>query len=615
MPKACSLLLLLSGCHCASHERPPGIDAGVAPDAMPDAPDDAGHAPACGQITTHFAFASALSPDGALYAYSHQGLATVLDAETGLYLRTLGTPQLSGTTTHEMVFSDDGSKLFLATMVGARVLDVADGRVLVDVALAESLRSVSGGVVAARAEIAILEYRSELVLVDLADGSTRTLPITLETRGRNFDVSPDGSLLAIGQEESLVIVRVDDGSVVRTLPLGNSNDRVVFSPDGSLVAVTHGGGGTDHVLAEVARVDGSGSLGTVTDAAAPPRVVAATWAPDGRTLHLLRSFAEIVNVSVGEGLTLERRIRLPIAGFRSLIATEQAFYGGADHAWRTEADGTLAWVHAGDFTGDEFKPIAFTPSGDVLAGGIVWNVETAVASRVLDGLRGRAIVREDAIAWIDDDGAHVEDGEQRVYPLPFDPDALAMDDETLTIADAEEVAIVDRADGAMLARYSHGGGGRSILLLATSADGRLMVLGEGTESIRILVRMTGEDVTPGERLPGFNGSTGAAFLRDGQLALANGANLRVLDPATGAVREMESAVGAKAVAELPSGDLVVSDLSGLSIVEGRMLTVRSRVEGPMHPPFAYTTAIATSPDGARVAQVDRRGLGIYCLDP
>jgi len=200
--------------------------------------------------TTHRA-AVAYSPNGALVATGRDDDNNVKlwDAETGALVRTLNGRDNNA---NVIRFSPDGQYLATGTGGGGSTLNlnlwrVADGVLLVGRIGAFnngtiSLAFSSNGQLLAAAGFAAENYKiyhvPDMTLVANVNNFDPELGINIRTNAVAF--SPDGQLIALGDNRGVHLRRVSDGSLVRILntnaPSAMKTSSVAFTPDGQYVA-------------------------------------------------------------------------------------------------------------------------------------------------------------------------------------------------------------------------------------------------------------------------------------------------------------------------------------------------------------------------------------------
>jgi WD40 repeat protein len=175
----------------------------------------------------------ALSPDGLYAAASDEGeegnSAHLLNANTGAEIHELK----HGDTVNDVAFSPDGRLLTTASADhNSRVFDVKTGVEISSINLPDIVYTSA------------LSWDGRTLATSSADKTVRTYDIRTKERKSSFafeqastmEFSPDGRLLAAGDETGkLTLFRLADGSA-SVLPHGGRIDQIVFSPDGRYMA-------------------------------------------------------------------------------------------------------------------------------------------------------------------------------------------------------------------------------------------------------------------------------------------------------------------------------------------------------------------------------------------
>ncbi len=632
-------VVLVGGCSCGTTHMldDAGVgDAAARPDGAPSlddapppdaAPGDAFVTPpstlsACGALGDGDIAAAAVSPDGSRYAVAGFDTVRLVDARTGLLLRTLGESAARSGSASAIAFDDDGTRLWLGNSDGLRELAIDDGRVLRDITVARGCCGVSHVAIAPAAGVA-LAYSEGFRVVDLTSGTVRDLELTGPSIDE-FDVSPDGTLGAFVGPDGLVLVRLADGSSVRTFALRGAQS-ARFSPDGSRLAVEIRDTSTPEptYVVAVVRTDGTGSPVTLTSLPVSLAFPMA-WAPDGARVHVGLDDGSILELTVSDTalvLTgsrvspIDHPYTLAVSGDGSVFTTRQ-------HATAIDADGSRRWLRAGSTDNAARHDVAFDARGNLLADGVLWDVSTGLAVRVLDAARGRAAldVEGRALAWIEGDFVIVEiDGEVVTrFRATVDPDAsdraeaIAIDARAVILASRTEVAVLGRSTGLPFSRNPITV--RSdIMLLERSPDGLHLLVGTEEDPPQVISLLGGRNDTPEGLTSGVvRGPDAVRFLPDGRIAAAlfptRSLRLSALDGTTTEVPQVPLVRG---TALSSRGELVALRLDGLSLHDATSFEELMFLdEGRASPQL---NAVAISPDSTRIAWTSRERIEIVCI--
>jgi hypothetical protein len=583
--------------------------------SLPPEPESSPFALAhCGELGTHRAEASALSRDGSLYAYAFGDFLTVLDAETGAVVsRSLVGEGGEGALALE--FARDGARVFLASGRSIRTLPVAGPEVLSHrVVFGMSLEVTTE--IARDGEIALTEQEDRMFVVSFSDGSTRPLAVELASIG-NFAISSDGTIVAFAQVGSVVIARLDDGSIVRSIdvPAGSELDLIEFAPDGQLVAVAHADpDALDTTLVHVARVDGS-AVTELRERASEIGPTALAWAPDSSALYVTTG-AEVVRAELAPSplsVAAESRMAAPLARLRTLaVDGEGHVYAGGEHVTRVDRDGVTSWARAGELTRAIDRRVGFDDAGRLLADGVLWDLETGLAGRILDERTGRVAIGDEGreLAWIEGEELVIEGESAQRIALPFDPAIVDVEPSAVVIANEAEIAVVDRESGEVSARVRHQAGPGTPMILDRSPDGRFVVLGARADRMRLVDLATEADAPL--NAAHARGSSAALFTVDGRLAYQwyQYGGLLVRDVDASSERRVE--LPFFGVAELPARGLVVAEATGVSLLDAETLDSLGRLERPW---VFGDAAVGASADGTRAAVLTGGRASIICIEP
>lgn len=170
------------------------------------------------------------------------GAIGVFDVETLKTTATIATPEGRNP---DFILYDDHSRRIVAfngSSANATVVRVADDRIVGTIALPgkpeASASDLRGTVFVA------IEDRDEVASIDLARGEvigTMSLPGCHEPAGLALD--PETRRLFVGcHNETLVVVDIDAGRVIATLPIGKGVDATVFDPLTKLIFSSQGDG-------------------------------------------------------------------------------------------------------------------------------------------------------------------------------------------------------------------------------------------------------------------------------------------------------------------------------------------------------------------------------------
>lgn len=630
-------LLAWGGGGCSTSE-PRGPDGGVpiAPDAHAiDAGDASAALPAltvCGALGTGRTMAGALSPDGTIWAYAELDDVRIVDAATGAYVRTIDAGFSVPAEAYALGFSPDGSRLRIVTSAGTRVLSATDGSLLVDLPReVMSPDGVEGAAIASDADVAAIEAERQIHVLNLATGADRTVsPPIVWTH--NLALSPDGTILAVAQGDSIVLVSVADGTILRTLPIAAEvySDPIRFSPDGTLVAVAHRppDDAAETVLLEVARVDGTGAVAALRDRAPRLAIFAAVWSRDGAHIHVARDDGEIVDAAVTTDasgalqLAVAHRVPMPLDdAYELAIDAAGHYFGGSRHAWSIDADGSFRWMSAGQFDGAERYPLGLDGEGAALLEGALWDLSTGLVRRRLGRPGVTALSRDGRVrAWASSGTVFVESDEAPIqFSAPIDAiGGLAVDDDAVTLASDTRIAVMDRRTGAVLALYpiAPGGNRDGQPLVARSPDGRFALVA-GYSAIPHLIdlssgRSVGADALGLGEVVGVSAAT---FLHDGRIARASRRDqpLRIVDVAGTGFVEVATSLQPDAVVEVGDARLLVSSSEGLTLLDETSFDRSPALS--LDPVPAWITALAVSPDTTRALHLADGRATILCLSP
>lgn len=639
-PLASLALSMLAGCSCGTTHMldDAGVgDAAARPDAAPilgdaaqsdAAPSDAFVTPptdlrACGALGDGEIAAAAVSADGSLYAMAGFDTVRLVDARTGLLLRTLGEGTGRSGSASAIAFDEDGSRLWVGTSDGIRELATDDGRSLRDIRVARGCCGVSHVAIAPAAGVA-LAYSEGFRVIDLTTGTVRDLALTGALID-DFDVSPDGALGAFVAPAGVLLVSLVDGSTVRTIPLRGAH-AARFSPDGSRIAVAIRDASTPDVALVVAvvRTDGTGAPSSRVLPVSLSFPLA--WSTDGLVHVGLDDGTVLALAAPDEGSELAPvgpSRRLPIADPYTLsVSADGSVLATRQHAAAVAADGSLRWLRAGSTSRVPMHEMAFDARGNLLADGVLWDLATGLAVRALDPALGRAALDADgrALAWIEEGFVTVEiDGELAArFRATVDPEgtdeaeAIAIDARSVILASRSRVAVVGRDTG--LPFSSDPITARSqIVTLERSPDGLHLLVGTLEDPPQVISLLGGRDDTPEGLTSGVVRSPDAVrFLPDGRIAAAlfptRNLALHSLDGTRTEVPEVPLVRG---TALSSDGELVALRLDGVSLHDaasfGELMFLGETGAAPQ------LNAVAISPDSTRVAWTSRERIEIACI--
>ncbi len=617
------LSLMFTGCLCgASHIASETgdvrvVDASVEARTSADAAveeNDSAAWESCGELGTHFVEAVALSPDARWIAYASSATVTILDSMNGQVVRVLSASPYPSSGAMALAFTAEGDRLYLGTIIGVHEFALADGQLLRTTRLLRGCCGTSHVAVAANAGIA-LAYSEGMRVANLRDGTIRDLPITVYSTS-DFDISPDGTLGVFASREGASLIRLADAAVVRTLPFSCSG--FSFSPDGNYIACSHiGTPSSDDLqvasdpIASFTRTDGSSEIytlrGTMQATTKP------TWAPNGQRLYI-GGRHEILEAAAGESsirLDLTALARIPThTAPRVLAADNQGHvYGGANHIWsvlRIPRRDETGWMRAGALSATEY-PLAFDAEGRVLADGVIWNVDSGLAERIVDPFARLAALSKDGslLAHVEGAHLHIDRGghqEQRLV-LPFVPTAIAIDGDLVVLASMARLAVI---------RWTTAETTAAIDLPLRSVPRMVEISPDARSALvdaRVFDLSSGADVTPTAMRTAYFRNTWslATYVDDGRLAFAS-------DPFSVYARDGSFALTAapglsvRNVARL-GHSLIAATWQGIERFDADTLTHTLLQPGTGN---FFEGSLASNPEHTKIAAQGNRHINLYC---
>lgn len=462
------------------------------------------------------------------------------------------------------------------------------------------------------ARMVAVDAAGGLRAVDLATGEVRWAWKPLQS-AQDIAISPEGTRVAIGTGDGVLLLRVSDGRRLAHHELrGGAIGRVAWAPDGRLGAATLGG--TAYVLDPA-----SGELRTTfafETHGAPAEVL--TWSRDGRYVAAGVESLDVRDGETGEWLTRLEGGRPTAADFvdgqRILVAWSEA----------GRPVGLYAAPSGQPVRSSEARPshavhdVAVTPDGERFATGgalgeiRLWDVASGDRIRAREGHQGEVRAADFA-----PDGATVFTGGADGALLAWDvrtgtfaawPDrhggpivslqVAPTGAQLLTGAEDGQVRLWSTAERRLVRSYPGRAGafaGNGVLTWAE--DGTLALWQDGT--------------SPSWTLPG----TSRAFAVDAEgrrAVVGQGKELVLVDLATGAVAARIAGTSGASFQDLawsPDG----RRLAGVG-AEGRVHLVdveTRRVVTSFAGPGGALTAVAWAPDGQRLATAHRYGVRLW----
>ena len=312
--------------------------------------------------------------------------------------------------------------------------------------------------------IPILLLVALIVWVVLANSSPISIRYVLHPNAgpvHSVAFSPDGQILATGGENSTVTLwQVSDGSMLRTINVGGQMSSLAFSPDGKTLAVA------DISSVQFWRPSGEKLAVSLT----PPgqRILEVLYAPDGSIIATL-SDADWIRLWSAEDGRLLRVLEAPAAGPTDFAFSPDgkslaASFDGGVWLWNVENGSLSRTLVATHGEGTMLERVAFSPDGRTLAsinGGaiLLWSVANGEVARTIE-----------APAYTSLSG------------IAYSPGASMIASGELTVPDPD-VRIWSAADGKLL--YKLGGHTDVITDLAFSPDGKMLASASVDETVRL----------------------------------------------------------------------------------------------------------------------------------
>jgi len=330
------------------------------------------------KLLTLFGHASFLngavySPDGKrLASTSEDGTAKLWDAETGKLLLTL-----SGHTSgvENVAFSPDGNRLYTASRDGTlKIWDVS-------LAAGSDWLNLAGHTNRVRSvayrpdgkQLATLGYDGALKIWDAVSGKElRSIPLTNMIDSMNsggnalvggVSYSPDGQRLAYNDLNTTKIIDATSGAEILSLLSESAMNDAVFSPDGTQVAVTSEGSGTEIYNSNTGRLliqlpTGLGYNGRIDFSPDGTRIASAK--DNGADVWDVTTGKKLVTFSGhGEGVALDGIAYSPDGKWIATSGTDATI-----KVWDSATGGVIFTLVG--HTGPTFG-VAFSPDGQYLA--------------------------------------------------------------------------------------------------------------------------------------------------------------------------------------------------------------------------------------------------------